>query len=96
MQQGELSPETFNKICNLTSEYGTQLKNTYAYISYFEEHFEPLIKYDALQKLIQTFCFHNKLKQYLQAIQSSLKLTVFPLFSMLSGVAKNNNLSYNK
>lgn len=52
MQQGDLSPETFNKICNLTSEYGLQLKNTCAYISYFEEHFEPLIKYEALQKLI--------------------------------------------
>ncbi|MBU5479574.1 adaptor protein MecA [Eubacterium sp. MSJ-13] len=52
MQQGELSPEAFNKICNLTSEYGTQLKNTSAGISYFEEHFEPLIKNDALQKLV--------------------------------------------
>lgn len=52
MQQGDLSPETFNKICNLTSEYGTQLKNTYAGVSYYEEHFEPLIKYDAIQKLL--------------------------------------------
>ncbi len=52
MQQGELSPEAFNKICNLTSEYGTQLKNTPVGISYFEEHFEPLIRYDALQKLL--------------------------------------------
>ena len=51
MQQGELSPESFNKICNLASEYGTQQKNTYASISYYEEHFEPLIRYDALQKL---------------------------------------------
>lgn len=52
MQQDDLSPETFNKICNLTSEYGTQLKNSSIGISYFEEHFEPLIKYDALQKLV--------------------------------------------
>ena len=52
MQQGSLSPESFNRICNLTSEYGTQLKNVPANISYFEEHFEPLIKYDALQKLV--------------------------------------------
>ena len=51
MQQGELSPESFNKICNLASEYGTQQKNTSASISYYEEHFEPLIRYDALQKL---------------------------------------------
>ena len=52
MQQGSLSPESFNRICNLSSEYGTQLKNVPANISYFEEHFEPLIKYDALQKLV--------------------------------------------
>lgn len=52
MQQGSLSPESFNRICNLASEYGTQLKNVPASISYFEEHFEPLIKYDALQKLV--------------------------------------------
>lgn len=52
MQQGSLSPESFNRICNLASEYGTQLKNVPANISYFEEHFEPLIKYDALQKLV--------------------------------------------
>lgn len=51
MQQGELSPESFNKICNLASEYGTQQKNTSSSISYYEEHFEPLIRYDALQKL---------------------------------------------
>jgi sugar/nucleoside kinase (ribokinase family) len=51
MQQGKLSPESFNKICNLASEYGTQQKNTSASISYYEEHFEPLIRYDALQKL---------------------------------------------
>lgn len=52
MQQGNLSPEDFNKICNLTSEYGSQLKNTSTYMSYFEEHFEPIIKDNALQKLI--------------------------------------------
>lgn len=45
------SPEEFNKICNITSEYGTPLKNTYANGSYFEEHFEPFINEKALQTL---------------------------------------------
>lgn len=45
------SPDEFNKICNITGEYGTPLKNTYASLSYFEEHFEPLLKSKAIQKL---------------------------------------------
>jgi Negative regulator of genetic competence, sporulation and motility len=45
------SPDEFNQICNITGEYGTPLKNTYASPSYFEEHFEPLVKLDAIQKL---------------------------------------------
>ncbi len=45
------SPDEFNKICNITGEYGTPLKNTYASPSYFEEHFEPLVKSKAIQKL---------------------------------------------
>ncbi len=47
------SPEEFNKICNITGEYGTPLRNTYASGSYFEEHFEPLIKEKALQTLAE-------------------------------------------
>jgi len=45
------SPDEFNQICNITGEYGTPLKNTYASPSYFEEHFEPLVKSKAIQKL---------------------------------------------
>lgn len=43
----------FNKICNIIGEYGTPLRNTYASGSYFEEHFEPLIKEKALQTLAE-------------------------------------------
>lgn len=45
------SPDEFSKICNITGEYGTPLKNTYASNSYFEEHFEPLINAKAIQTL---------------------------------------------
>lgn len=45
------SPDEFNKICNIAGEYGTPLKNTYASPSYFEEHFDPLIKIKAVQTL---------------------------------------------
>jgi len=45
------SPEEFNRICNITGEYGTPFKNTYASTSYFEEHYEPLIHARAIQTL---------------------------------------------
>ncbi len=45
------SPDVFNKVCNMAWEYGALLKNTYVIPSYFEEHFEPLIKNSALQTL---------------------------------------------
>lgn len=51
LHKSEHSPEEFNKICNITGEYGTLYKNTYASISYFEEHYEPLINASAIQTL---------------------------------------------
>ena len=38
----------------------------------------------------------SSFKLYYTATQSSLKLTIFPLFSMLSGVVKNKKLRYNE
>ena len=38
----------------------------------------------------------SSFKLYYVATQSSLKLTIFPLFSMLSGVVKNKKLRYNE
>ena len=45
------SPEEFNKICNIICEYGKPVRNMYASHSFYEEHYEPLIKQNALQVL---------------------------------------------
>lgn len=45
------TPEEFNKICNTVSEYGIPVRNTYASSSYYDEHFDTLIREDALQIL---------------------------------------------
>ncbi len=45
------TPVEFNKVCNILSEYGSPAKSVPAAESYFEEHFEPIIKGDALQSL---------------------------------------------
>ena len=46
------TPEEFNKVCNILTEYGSNepyKKSTEAYMS---EHYDLVIKKDALQKLI--------------------------------------------
>jgi adapter protein MecA 1/2 len=43
--------EEFNKVCNIICEYGKPVRNTYASGSFYEEHFEALIKEKALQVL---------------------------------------------
>lgn len=45
------TPEEYNKVCNLISEYGIPVKSTYATVNYFEEHFETIVKKDAIQIL---------------------------------------------
>ncbi|MGN1180030.1 MAG: adaptor protein MecA [Suilimivivens sp.] len=45
------SPEEFNKICNILSEYGSAAKSVPASEAYLEEHFEPIIKNNAIQSL---------------------------------------------
>lgn len=45
------TPEEFNKICNIISEYGKSEITTYASPYYYEEHFEVLIKDKAVQVL---------------------------------------------
>lgn len=45
------TPEEFNKICNVLSEYGTQEKSAAASESYLEEHLDVLLKDSALQSL---------------------------------------------
>ncbi len=45
------TPEEFNKISNLVSEYGKHERATYATPLYYEEHYEVIVKDQALQIL---------------------------------------------
>ncbi len=45
------TPEEFNRVCNIVSEYGDPAKTTYATFAYFEEHFKTIIKDKALAQL---------------------------------------------
>lgn len=51
LAKGDLAPASFNKICNVLSEYGTPEKSVSASEAYLEEHFEPLIRNTAIQDL---------------------------------------------
>lgn len=51
VNQGSLSAESFGKICNTISEYGVTTKIMQAGIAYMEEHYECMIKENAIQKL---------------------------------------------
>ncbi len=43
--------ETYQKICNVLSEYGTKVKANYAMPYYFTEHYQLIIQNDAIQTL---------------------------------------------
>lgn len=47
------TPEDFNKVCNILSEYASQKPYTPAVGAFFGEHYEPLIKDHALQTLAE-------------------------------------------
>lgn len=49
--QSDHTPEEFNKICNMLSEYGNPEKIASASEAYMEEHFEPIIRDKAVQAL---------------------------------------------
>lgn len=53
VRMSEHSPEQFNKICNILSEYGAQARTTYATPAYLEEHMRLLIAKDAISRLSQ-------------------------------------------
>lgn len=53
VSKGGHSPAEFNKVCNILSEYGRAEKYVSAKEAYLEEHFNPIIKGDALQSLRQ-------------------------------------------
>lgn len=44
------TPEEFNKVCNILSEYSTQLNFTKSIEAYFDEHFDCMIRGRALQQ----------------------------------------------
>lgn len=48
---GEHSRESYNRFCNMASEYGSMHKSKESTERYLEEHFEPLIKDNALATL---------------------------------------------
>ena len=48
---GKTTPELFNKICNIASEYGEYLPTSSASVAYFNEHFKIIIKNKVIQKL---------------------------------------------
>lgn len=51
VSKGEHSPEEYNKICNILSEYGRIERYASAGEAYLEEHYVPIIKDSALQSL---------------------------------------------
>ena len=53
VRKSSQTPEEFNKVCNILSEYSTQQSYTPAAGAFFQEHYEPLIKGDALQTLAE-------------------------------------------
>ena len=51
LDQGSMDLMTFNRICNITSEYGESEKNLSATQAYREEHCERIIASDAIGQL---------------------------------------------
>lgn len=49
--QSDHTPEEFNKICNMLSEYGNPEKFVPASEAFMEEHYEPIIRNKAIQSL---------------------------------------------
>ena len=45
------TPEEFNKICNILSEYGKVERYTYASTTYYDEHYEVIVRGQATQIL---------------------------------------------
>lgn len=51
LSKGKTSPELFNKICNIATEYGEYLPAAAASVAYYNEHFKVILKNKAIQKL---------------------------------------------
>ena len=46
-----ITSESYNKTCNILTEYGVKLSSNYSSEAYYEEYFEVIIKNNALEKL---------------------------------------------
>lgn len=53
LRKGHHTPEEFNKVCNISSEYAASSKYSKASQAYFEEHFKTLIAGNAVQVLAE-------------------------------------------
>lgn len=51
ISKSDHTPEEFNKVCNIISEYGKAERFTYASSTYYDEHYEVIVKNQALQIL---------------------------------------------
>ena len=51
LTQSDYTTQEFNRICNLVSEYGKLERSTYATVAYYKEHFEVIVKTNAVQIL---------------------------------------------
>ena len=51
LRKGQHTPEEFNKVCNIISEYSVQKKYSPATEAYFDEHGKAILKNTALQVL---------------------------------------------
>lgn len=51
ISKSQHTPEEFNKVCNILSEYAHQEKYSAAIRAYFEEHYDTILKENALQIL---------------------------------------------
>ena len=52
IRRGSDSPE-FSKVCNILAEYGTKIHHDYATEAYYEEHYEIIIRKNAVSALTQ-------------------------------------------
>lgn len=53
MHKSQQTPEEFNKVCNILSEYAHQMNYTAGVLAYFREHFTLLLEKNAVQTLAE-------------------------------------------
>ncbi|MGN0351613.1 MAG: adaptor protein MecA [Roseburia sp.] len=53
VRKSQQTPEEFNKVCNILSEYAHQMNYTAGVLAYFREHFTLLLEKNAIQTLAE-------------------------------------------